>query len=86
MVSVAFRVPVAWGVNVTVIVQLVPPAIEAPQSEVCWKSNGLLPVTTMELIATGLEPRFVTVTVLPVLVLPPFVDGKVRVFGDTEIA
>jgi len=40
----------------------------------------------MELIATGLEPRFVTVTVLPVLVLPPFVDGKVRVFGDTEIA
>ena len=86
MVRVPVRVPVAWGVNVTVIVQLVPPAIEAPQVLVCWKSKGSAPVTAMELRDTGADPRFVTVTVLPVLVLPTFVDGKLNVFAETVIA
>ena len=83
---VALRLPVASGVKVIVIVQLVPPAIEAAQVFVCTKSDVLVPVSEMEVTATAAAPRLVTVTVFDVLELPTFVEGKLTVFEDTLMA
>ena len=46
-VTFADRVPVAVGVNVTLIVQLAPAATLEPQLLVCAKSPGLVPVIEM---------------------------------------
>jgi len=46
-VMAALRVPVAAGVKVTLIVQLVPAATLDPQLLVCAKSPGLVPVSAM---------------------------------------
>ena len=47
MFNVAVRVPVAVGLNVTVIVQLATAATLAPQLLDCMKSPGLVPISEM---------------------------------------
>ena len=85
MESVALRAPFAAGAKVTVIVQLVPPAMDAPQVFVCGKSAAFVPLTAIEVTETGAEPRFVTVTVL-LADLPTFVEPNDSVLFDTETA
>jgi hypothetical protein len=72
-------------VKVTVIVQLVPPAIDAPQVLVCGKSVAFVPLTAIEVTETGPEPRFVTVTVL-LADFPTFVEPNASVLVEMEIA
>ena len=45
MLTEAVRLPLAAGVNVTLIVQLLPAATELPQVLVCAKSLALVPVS-----------------------------------------
>ncbi len=86
MVSVALRDAATCGVNVTVMVQLDPPAMDVPQVLVCWKSDALAPPIVIDETATAAEPALVTVTVLPALVVPTSVDVKLKLFADTVIA
>src|SRR5207248_8885403 len=58
MVRVPLRVPAAVGVNVTLIVQLPPPARKLPQLLFCEKS----PLAAMLLIATALAVVLLKVT------------------------
>ena len=66
-VIVAERAPPAVGLNVTVIVQVELGASDDPQSFVCRKSPGLVPVTAMLVMATAPPPEFVTVTICAAL-------------------
>jgi hypothetical protein len=60
--SVARRLPVAAGVNVTPIVQEAPAVRLVPQLLVCEKSPGLAPVIVTPLISSVALPVFVAVT------------------------
>jgi hypothetical protein len=86
MLRVADLVPDADGVNVTLRVQLEPPARLDPQVFVCAKSEGLVPVTLRLLITIADEPPFVTVTTCGELVVPIAVALKTSDPGDTVIA
>ena len=62
--NVAARVPVAAGLNVTVIVQLVPAARLGPQSLLCAKSPGLVPpIVMLPMVSDALLLAFNKVTV-----------------------
>ena len=61
-VNAALRVPVAVGVNVTLMVQLAPAATLEPQVFVWAKSPPLAPAIPMPLIVNGALPVFVSVT------------------------
>lgn len=63
MLTAAVREPVAAGKNVTLIVQLVPPANAVPHVFVCGKSLEFVPLIVMLVIETDAAPRFVTVIV-----------------------
>src|SRR5208337_5382639 len=56
MLTAAVRVPVAVGVNVTLIVQLPPPATELPQVLVWAKSPALVPVIATLVILKAALP------------------------------
>jgi hypothetical protein len=56
MPRVAFRVPVAVGLKVTVMVQLAVAATELPQLLVCVKSDALVPLTEMLVIFSDVVP------------------------------
>src|SRR5664279_3913310 len=71
--------PLAVGVNVTLIVQLEFPAREAPQLLPCAKS----PEAPMLLMVTALLLVFVTVTVWGELVVPTTWLANVRLVGAT---
>lgn len=62
MLMVALLAPVALGVNVTLIWQLVPAARE-PQALTSEKSDAFRPVTVIPVKCTLVLPVFVTVTV-----------------------
>jgi hypothetical protein len=74
------RVPLAVGLNVTLIVQLAPAARLDPHVFVCAKS----PLATIELIAAAAFPVFCTVTVCAALVAPTVVLPNVRLDGLVE--
>ena len=69
MLSKAFRLPVAVGVKVTLMVQLPPAATEVPQLLLCAKSPALLPVSEMPLIVNAALPVLLSVTACPALVV-----------------
>jgi hypothetical protein len=81
IVSVPVRVPAAVGENVTVIVQLFPAAIDDVQVVVAAKS----PLVVTPLFVTAAVPLFLTVTVMPALVVPVACCGNVRLVGETVI-
>jgi hypothetical protein len=58
----AARLPVAVGLNVTLITQFAAAATFAPQVFVSEKSPTLAPPTAMPLIFSGAVPLFVSVT------------------------
>src|SRR2546425_1264735 len=68
--SAALRVPLAVGMNVTLILQLAPAANELPQVWVCAKFPALFPVIAMLLMVKLVVPVFLSVTVLAALVVP----------------
>jgi len=81
-VMVSERGPEAVGVKVTVMVQ-VPLETTGPlQVFVEVKSPGLLPPATMEEMARGAVPEFVTVTGMGALEAPRAVAGKATGFGE----
>jgi len=59
----AVRLPVALGVNVTLMVQLAFTASDVPQVFVCAKSPLFVPVTVMPEIPSAPVPLLVKVTV-----------------------
>ena len=83
MVKKAARVPIAVGVNVTLIVQLLFAANELPHVVVSAKSRGLLPVTAMLLMVRVAFPVLFRVKVWAGLVEPRFWLLKVRLVGVT---
>jgi hypothetical protein len=73
IVTAALRAPVAAGVNVTLIVQLVFVASvdgDSGQVVVRAKSAAFVPLTTIVLIVSAPGPLLVTVTLCAVLVVP----------------
>ena len=68
-VSVPFRVPVAVGVNVTLMVQVAPAATLVPQLFVCPKSPPLVPVKPILLMVNATPLLFASVTPCAVLVV-----------------
>ncbi len=63
MVILAARVPVAVGLNVTLIVQLAPAARLLPQVLVCEKSPGFVPLNVTAVMLSEVLPEFFIVTV-----------------------
>jgi hypothetical protein len=78
------RVPVACGVNVMLIVQLAPPASEAPQVFVWVKSPEFVPPIVIPVTEIAFAPRFVRVTALGALAVPAFVEGNATNWGEYE--
>jgi hypothetical protein len=78
MVTAPVRVPVAVGVNVTLIVQLPPTATKLPQVFVCPKS----PLAAILEMLSDEIPMFVNVTVSAALVVPTGVPP----FAATNVA
>jgi hypothetical protein len=68
MARVAERLPLALGLNVTLMVQLELAASELPQLLVCAKSVALVPKMAMLLIVNAALPELVRVTPLEPLV------------------
>ena len=62
MLNDAFRVPVAVGLNLTVIAQLALAAMLVPQLFVCEKSLAFVPVIVMPVKFSCVLPMFVSVT------------------------
>jgi hypothetical protein len=78
MVTEAFRLPAAVGVNVTEMLQFPPAATLAPHVLVCTKSPAFVPVTAMLAIDRAPDPVLFSVTDWAVLVVPTFWLVKVR--------
>lgn len=70
MESIPLRLPLACGVNVTLMKQLVPEARLDPQLLVWPKSPELPPVIKMLVMLTGVLPLFVIVIFLGRLLVP----------------
>jgi hypothetical protein len=78
IVTVAARLPVAEGVNVTLIAQFAPAATDVAQVLVWLKSPLLVPVTAMLVMDSEALPLFVSVTAELALVVPTFWPAKLR--------
>ena len=78
MVIVPGRLPVAVGVNVTLIVQLAPAATEVPQVLV-WAYCAL---AAMLVTLSAAVPEFVSVTVCAALLVPTAWLANVRLVGE----
>ena len=72
MATLPLRLPLAPGVNVTLIVQFAPGASGDVQVLVCAKSDAFVPLIAIVLIVSEADPLFVTVTVCALLVVPTF--------------
>jgi len=70
MLTAAVRVPVAEGLKVTVMLQLLRAATDVPQLFVSAKSPVLAPVTPMDLIISVTLPVFFKVETRLALVVP----------------
>lgn len=85
--SVALRVPVAFGLNVTLTVQDVFAARVEPQVlEAIAKSPGFVPVKPIPLIVIDLVSRFLNVITFGALVVPTVVFGNLNAVGVRVIA
>lgn len=78
MLTEAVRVPVAVGVKVTLIVQLVATASEPPHVFVCAKSPLFVPVMAMPAIVNGAVPVLHRLTICAPLVPPTIWPPKLR--------
>lgn len=79
--TLAEKLAVAAGVNVTEMLQLAPAASVLPQVVVSAKSDGLAPVMLMRVIVRVLVPGFDKVIACAAEVLPSVVVGNVRLVG-----
>ena len=79
----AVRLPVAFGEKVTLIVQLAPVGRVVPQVFVWVKSPAFTPVRVIPLIGNA-APRFVTVIVEGLLVVPTLRLPNPREFGEKD--
>ncbi len=84
MLRVAFRLPPAVGVILTLIEQLAPAANEAPQVVVSLKSPEFVPVMEIPLIVRVSVPVFVSVTVCAAVEVPRAVAANVSVEGERD--
>jgi len=82
IVSDAVRRPDAAGVNVTLNVQLAPPASEPGQLFVWANSAGLPPVNVTDVIVTAFELALLMTTVIALLVWPRLTLPKFKLTGD----
>src|SRR5437879_6525279 len=73
--------PVAVGLNVTLMVQFALAAKELPQPLVCAKSPGLTPASVMLVMVIAVVPMFFRVTVLAALVVPTVTEPKLTEAG-----
>ena len=80
------RAPAPFGLNLTLMVQLAPPARLVPQVWLRVKSLLLAPVRLMPVRLRAALPLLVKVTSLAALVVPMARVGKLRLFGDKETA
>src|ERR1700689_3701231 len=80
--NVAWRGPVLFGVNRTVIVQLSPGGSPLPQSFRWLKLVELLPSMRMSLKETAALPWFVIFNAIGGLVVPTFCAGNVSDCGE----
>jgi hypothetical protein len=78
MLNEAVRLPIAVGVNLTLMVQLLVAPSELPHVVVYPKSPGLAPVNAMLLMDRAALPVLLSVKVWAVLVVPRFWPLKVR--------
>jgi hypothetical protein len=81
IVTDAARLPAAVGVNVTLIVQLAPPATLAPHVFVCEKSPAFVPVIAMLVIDSG-PPVLLNVTTCGALALPTAWLAKLKLLTE----
>jgi hypothetical protein len=79
-------VPVADGVNFTLIVQVAPPERLDPHVLVCAKLLLFVPAKLKPEMLNAVLPRFFMVTLLAALVVPTVRLAKVIVAGDRETA
>lgn len=86
IVTDAVIAPVAVGLNVTGILQLVPAATLAPQLFVCEKSLLFVPVTSILEMASAAPPLLLSVIVFEPLVVPISNEPKSRLDGVTMAA
>ena len=86
MLSEAVRLPLAEGVNVTLIVQWAPAASDLPQVLVSAKLLPLVPVRARLVMLKAALPVFLRVTVCAVLVVPTCWLPKARLVGLTAVA
>ena len=70
MLTSAFRIPAAVGVNVTVMMQLLAAPILTPHVLVCEKSPAWMPVMVISEKFKGDFPKFVTIAALGELLVP----------------
>ena len=83
MLSVAVRCPVAEGVNVTPIVQVLPAASELPQVSATWaKSLALVPVIARLVMLKAALPPLLRMIVWAVLVVATGWLPKERLLGE----
>jgi hypothetical protein len=84
--SVAVRLPVADGVNVTLTVQVLLGVTVAPAQVLALLAKSLAfvpPIVTVEMVRLAV-PLLVTVTVCGVLVTPTFCGLNVRLVGEKD--
>jgi len=85
--TLALRVPVAVGSNVTVMVQLFFGATDVPHVLVCAKSVGFVPVIVMPVIVMAVPPlALLIVMTWPALVVPTVCGPKVKLVGENDAA
>jgi len=82
MLTEAVRLPLAEGLNVTLIVQLLPAATELPHVLVWAKSLALTPVSARLVMFSVVPPLFVSVTAWALLVVPRAWLANVMLGGD----
>ena len=82
MLTEAVRLPLAAGLNVTLIVQLLPAATELPHVLVWAKSLALLPVRARLVILKAALPVLLRVAICAVLVAPTDWLPKARLVGE----
>jgi len=84
MFKVATRLPLAVGLNVTLIVQLAPAASVDLQVVADWaKSWAFVPLNVFPDMVNAVGSWFFTVTTLAGLVVPTFCEAKVSLEGVT---
>jgi hypothetical protein len=86
MRRLAVRAPTAFGLNLTLMVQLAPPARLVPQVWLRVKSLLLAPVRLMPVMLRAPLPLLVKVTTLAALVVPTARAAKLRLAGDKDTA